>query len=167
MARTNYLAIFNHYVYSDFDLWPITLDQGHDTFLGPGQQSCEILFKPTKRIRSYGSDGRRTTDAVGQRHNVWRRAHNKKNQSMHWKIVAFIGPWSTFNFVVCKWHSWQDIYRLVCAPYVQKYFGTIYISVEQRWEIFNLNYNIWNRSAWIVKYFTNIVGSNLLKDQSG
>jgi hypothetical protein len=55
MARTNYLPIFNHYVYSNFDLWPITLDQGHDTSLGPGQQSCQILFKSTKRIRSYDS----------------------------------------------------------------------------------------------------------------
>ena len=34
----------------------ITLDQGHDTSLGPGQQSCEILFKFIKRVRSYGSD---------------------------------------------------------------------------------------------------------------
>jgi hypothetical protein len=40
MARTNYLPIFNYNVYSDLDLWPITLDQGHDTSLGPGQQSC-------------------------------------------------------------------------------------------------------------------------------
>jgi hypothetical protein len=70
MARTNYLPIFNHYVYSDLDLWHITLDQGHDIPLGPGQQSCEILFKSTKRIRSYDSDG--------QRHNirpVWRRVY--------------------------------------------------------------------------------------------
>jgi hypothetical protein len=37
MARTNYLPIFNYYVYSDLDLWPTTLDQGHDTSLGPGQ----------------------------------------------------------------------------------------------------------------------------------
>jgi hypothetical protein len=29
------LPIFNHYVYSD--LYLITLDQGHDTSLGPGQ----------------------------------------------------------------------------------------------------------------------------------
>jgi hypothetical protein len=80
MARTNYLPIFNHYVYSDLDLWPITLDQGHDTSLGPGQQSCEILFKSTKRIRSYGSEKlRRMPD--GQRlniiHPVWRRAYKK------------------------------------------------------------------------------------------
>ena len=56
MVRTNYLPIFNHFVYSDLDLWPITLDQGHDTSLGPGQQLCEILLKSTKRIRSYGPD---------------------------------------------------------------------------------------------------------------
>jgi hypothetical protein len=54
MAQTNYYQFFNHYVYSDLDLLPITLDQGHDTSLGPGQQSCEILFKSTMRIRSYG-----------------------------------------------------------------------------------------------------------------
>ena len=24
-----------HYVHSDLDLWAVTLDQGHDTFLGP------------------------------------------------------------------------------------------------------------------------------------
>jgi hypothetical protein len=35
----------NHYEHSDLDLWTITLDQGHDTSLSPGQQSCEILFK--------------------------------------------------------------------------------------------------------------------------
>jgi hypothetical protein len=56
MARTNYLPIFNHCVYSDLDLWSITLDQGYGTSLGPGQQWCEILFKSTNRIRSYGSD---------------------------------------------------------------------------------------------------------------
>jgi hypothetical protein len=26
----------NHYVYSDLDLWPVTLDQGPDTYVGPG-----------------------------------------------------------------------------------------------------------------------------------
>jgi hypothetical protein len=46
----------NHYEHSDFDLWLITLDQGHDTSLGPGQQSCEILFKFIKRVRSCGPD---------------------------------------------------------------------------------------------------------------
>jgi hypothetical protein len=45
MARTNYLPIFNNYVYNDLDLWPITLDQGHNTSLGPGQQSCEIIVQ--------------------------------------------------------------------------------------------------------------------------
>jgi hypothetical protein len=25
----------NHHVYSDLDLWPVTLDQGCDTSLGP------------------------------------------------------------------------------------------------------------------------------------
>jgi hypothetical protein len=71
-------AKFNHYVYSDLDLWPITLNQGHDTSLGPGQQSCEILFKSKKRIRSYGSDKLGQTED-GQRHNIicpiWRRVY--------------------------------------------------------------------------------------------
>jgi hypothetical protein len=38
----------------------MTLDQGHDqshsTSLGPGQQSCEILFKFMNSVKSYGSD---------------------------------------------------------------------------------------------------------------
>ena len=38
------------------DLWTITLDQGHDTSLGPGQQFCAIFFKFIKRVRSYGQD---------------------------------------------------------------------------------------------------------------
>ena len=46
----------NHYEHSDLDLWTITLEQGHYTFLSPGQQSCEILFKFIKRIKSYGPD---------------------------------------------------------------------------------------------------------------
>jgi hypothetical protein len=46
----------NHYEHSDLDLWPITLNQGHDTFLRPGQQSCELLFKFIKRFKSYGPD---------------------------------------------------------------------------------------------------------------
>jgi hypothetical protein len=25
----------NHYVYSDIDLWPVTLDQNDDAFMGP------------------------------------------------------------------------------------------------------------------------------------
>jgi hypothetical protein len=45
-----------HYEYSDLDLWTITLNQGHDTSLGPGQQSCEKLFKFIKMVRSYGPD---------------------------------------------------------------------------------------------------------------
>jgi hypothetical protein len=34
----------------------LTLNQSHDTSLGLGQQSCEILFKFIKRVRSYGPD---------------------------------------------------------------------------------------------------------------
>ena len=45
----------SHHEHSDFDLWLITMDQDHGTSLGPGQQSCEILFKFIKRVRSYGS----------------------------------------------------------------------------------------------------------------
>jgi hypothetical protein len=66
MARTNYLPIFNHYVYCDLDLSPITLNQGHDTSLCPGQQSCDILLKSTERIRSYGSDKLGLTPDDGQ-----------------------------------------------------------------------------------------------------
>jgi hypothetical protein len=47
---------WNHYEHSDLDLWLITLEQGHDISLCPGQQSCEILFKFIKRVRSYGPD---------------------------------------------------------------------------------------------------------------
>jgi hypothetical protein len=32
------------------------LKQGHDTSLVPGQQSCEILFKFIKRVKSYEPD---------------------------------------------------------------------------------------------------------------
>jgi hypothetical protein len=46
----------NHYEHSDLDLWPTTLSQVHTTSLGPGQQSCERLFKSIKRVRSYGPD---------------------------------------------------------------------------------------------------------------
>jgi hypothetical protein len=35
MARTNYLPLSYHYVYTYLDLWPVTLDHGRDTFLGP------------------------------------------------------------------------------------------------------------------------------------
>jgi hypothetical protein len=47
---------FFKHEHSDLDFRLITLDQGHDTSLGPGQQSCEILFKFIKRVRSYGPD---------------------------------------------------------------------------------------------------------------
>jgi hypothetical protein len=46
----------NHYEHSDLDLRTITLNQGHDISFGPGQQSCEILFKFIKRVRNYGPD---------------------------------------------------------------------------------------------------------------
>jgi hypothetical protein len=46
----------NYYEHSDPDLWLIILDQGHDISVGPGQQSCEILFKFIKKVRSYGPD---------------------------------------------------------------------------------------------------------------
>ena len=34
----------------------MTLDQGHDTSLGHGQQLCEILSRSEKGVRSYGLD---------------------------------------------------------------------------------------------------------------
>jgi hypothetical protein len=43
----------NHCEHSDLDFWPITLNQEHDTSLGLGQQSCEILFKFIKRVGNY------------------------------------------------------------------------------------------------------------------
>jgi hypothetical protein len=46
----------NHYEPGDIDLWPITLNQGQATSVGPGQQSCEILLKFLKRVVSYGPD---------------------------------------------------------------------------------------------------------------
>ena len=33
-----------------------TLDQGHDTSFGPGQQSCEILNQFINSVKSYSSD---------------------------------------------------------------------------------------------------------------
>jgi hypothetical protein len=62
MVRTNYCKFFNQYVYSD--LRPITSDQGHDTSLGPGQQSCEILFKSTRGsgVMAWTNLARRRTD---------------------------------------------------------------------------------------------------------
>jgi hypothetical protein len=66
MARKNYLPILNHYVYSNLDLRPLTLDQGHDTSLGPGQRSCEILFKQRgSGVMAWtNSDGRQTVNAI-------------------------------------------------------------------------------------------------------
>jgi hypothetical protein len=55
MPQISYCQFYNNYVYSDLDLWPLTLDQGHDTSLDPGKLSCELL-KFIKRVRSYGSD---------------------------------------------------------------------------------------------------------------
>jgi hypothetical protein len=46
----------NHYVYSDLDLWPVTLDQGRDTSLGPVKQFCEILFQYMLSVKIYGLD---------------------------------------------------------------------------------------------------------------
>ena len=34
----------------------MTLDQGHDTPLGHGQQLCEILSRSNLAVRSYGPD---------------------------------------------------------------------------------------------------------------
>jgi hypothetical protein len=31
--RQTICQLLNHYVYNDLDIWPITLDQGHDTSL--------------------------------------------------------------------------------------------------------------------------------------
>jgi hypothetical protein len=77
------------------DLVLITLNQGLDTSLGPGQQSSEILFISTKRIRSYGLDKLgRTQD--GQRHiiirHVWRQEY---------KNVKFIRNDCTLQKVAC------------------------------------------------------------------
>jgi hypothetical protein len=36
--------------------WPWHLNQRHNIFIGPGQQSCKVLFKFIKRVRSYGPD---------------------------------------------------------------------------------------------------------------
>jgi hypothetical protein len=52
VARTMFKPLWAY----DLDLWLIILDQGHDTFLHPGQQSCEILFTFIKKVRSYGPD---------------------------------------------------------------------------------------------------------------
>jgi hypothetical protein len=62
MART----MLNHYEHSDLDLSPITLNQGHNTSLGPGQQSCEILFKKRELgvMARTNSDGHRADNAI-------------------------------------------------------------------------------------------------------
>jgi hypothetical protein len=70
----------NHNEHWDIDLRPITLNQGHDTSLGPGQQSCEILFKSTMQIRNYSSDKLgRTPDGLHHKiiRPVWRRMYKK------------------------------------------------------------------------------------------
>jgi hypothetical protein len=69
MAQTNYLPILYHYVYSDLDLWPITLDQKSWHFLRFRATISEILFKSTQRIRSYGL-GKLGRKPDGQRHNI-------------------------------------------------------------------------------------------------
>ena len=56
MAQTSYLPIFHHYMYRNLDLWPVTFDQGHDTSLDSGQQSCEILFPFMLSVKTYGPD---------------------------------------------------------------------------------------------------------------
>jgi hypothetical protein len=50
MARTIFKPLWAQW------LEPITLNQGHVTFLVPGQQYCKMLFKFKKRFRSYGLD---------------------------------------------------------------------------------------------------------------
>ena len=40
----------------DLDLGDMTLDQGHVTLLGHGQQMCEILSRSNMAVRSYGPD---------------------------------------------------------------------------------------------------------------
>jgi hypothetical protein len=52
MARTTICLCLNHYVYSD--LWPMTLDRGHDTSFGPVEQFCEILFQSMLSVKTYG-----------------------------------------------------------------------------------------------------------------
>ena len=109
-------------MYSDLDLWPITLDQGHDTSLGPGQQFCEILFRSTKRFRSYGPDKLFRTDAIrrtpdtgrtdGQRHNiirpVWRRAYKNIIYILHFE--AYIS--CVLCYSVVKIRSRWDLPKL-------------------------------------------------------
>ena len=47
---------FPVYVHCDLDLGDMTLDQGHDTPLGHGQQVCEILSRSNLAVRSYGPE---------------------------------------------------------------------------------------------------------------
>jgi hypothetical protein len=95
MARQTICQCLDHYVYSDLHLWPITLDQGHDTSLDPRQLSCEILFKSTMRIRNYGLDKLWLTPD-GQRHNiihpVWRQAYKYIlcNNMAHNTVVTYL-----------------------------------------------------------------------------
>ena len=43
-------------MYCDLEIGDITFGQGHDTPLGYGQQSFEILSRPDKSVRNYGPD---------------------------------------------------------------------------------------------------------------
>ena len=43
-------------MHCDLDLRDMTLGQGHDTSLGHGQRSCEILSRSNMVVRSYGLD---------------------------------------------------------------------------------------------------------------
>ena len=43
-------------VHCDLDTGDVTLGQGHDTPLGPGQQLFEILSRSNLAVRSYGPD---------------------------------------------------------------------------------------------------------------
>ena len=44
------------YVHCDLALWDMTLDQGHDTPLGNGQQLCEISSRSNLAVTSYGPE---------------------------------------------------------------------------------------------------------------
>ena len=43
-------------MHCDLDLGDMTLGQGHDTPLSPGQQLCEIISRSNLAVRSYGPD---------------------------------------------------------------------------------------------------------------
>ena len=47
---------FPVYVHCDLDLGDMMLGQGHDTWLGHGQQLCQILSRSNLAVRSYGPD---------------------------------------------------------------------------------------------------------------